>query len=187
MKCSVFIATSVDGFIAKEDGSTDWLHTAGNTDQQDMASVDMGWDSFINSVDCVVMGRKCIDSLLKMGVKPQNWIYGDLRVVVLSNTLKEVPEHLQGYIELYSGELKALVDKLESEGHKHAYIDGGQTIQSFIKDKLMTEMSITRAPILLGTGVPLFGSKTKGVELMEAEAKAFPNDFVQVKYTVKYK
>ena len=89
-------------------------------------------------------------------------------------------------VEMYSGDLLALVSRLESEGHKHAYIDGGTTIQAFINLQLINEMTITRAPVLLGEGKSLFGKVFKDIKLRQAEAIAFPNDFVQVKYKVSY-
>ncbi|CAH1583690.1 dihydrofolate reductase family protein [Vibrio rotiferianus] len=182
MKCSVFIATSVDGYIAKLDGSTDWLHSFDEAPEP----IDMGWEGFIDSVDCVIMGRKCIESLMKMDTKPEFWIYGDRRVIVLSNTLSEVPEHMSGLIELYSGDLSALIRQLEKEGYQNAYIDGGVTIQSFLNLRLISDMSITHAPILLGAGIPLFGNTTQKVKLEHAQAKAFANNFIQVSYNVSY-
>ncbi|WP_241908260.1 dihydrofolate reductase family protein [Vibrio sp. 10N.261.52.A1] len=109
-----------------------------------------------------------------------------MRIIVLSNTLKEAPDNMKDKVEMYSGDLHALVSKLESEGHRHAYIDGGTTIQAFINLQLINEMTITRAPVLLGEGIPLFGKTIKDIKLEQAQATAFANDFVQVKYTVNY-
>ena len=134
-KCSVFIATSVDGFIAKEDGSVDWLHTSGNFDADMGDQADMGMNDYISSIDCMIMGRKCMDMISSMNLTPEQWPYGDTRIIVLSNTIKEAPENLKGKVEMYSGDLQALISNLESEGYKHAYIDGGATIQDFIQVK----------------------------------------------------
>ena len=104
MKCSVYIATSVDGFIAKKDGSVDWLHTAGNGKVITGEHADMGFSKYINSVDCIIMGRKCMQVISDMNLTKEQWPYGNLKIIVLSNTLKEAPENLKDKIELYSGD-----------------------------------------------------------------------------------
>jgi dihydrofolate reductase len=185
MKCSVYIATSVDGYIALPDGDVDWLDTAGNLDA-DMGSEDMGFKSFINSVDCMIMGRKCMEMISSMNLTPEQWPYGDIHIVSLSNTVKEPPKNLQGKVEMYSGNIQDLILKLENSGFKHAYIDGGSTITSFINLKLINEMTITKAPVLLGEGIPLFGKINQRVKLKNAKAVAFQNEFIQVKYSVNY-
>jgi len=186
MKCSVFIATSVDGFIAKEDGSVDWLHTAGNSEVDMGDQADMGMNEYMSTIDCMIMGRKCMDMISSMNLTPEQWPYGDTKIIALSNTVKEVPANLKGKVEMYSGDLQALISKLENEGFKHAYIDGGTTIQAFINLKLIDQITITKAPILLGEGKPLFGKTFKDIKLEKAWTIAFPNDFVQVKYKVNY-
>ena len=185
MKCSVYIATSVDGYIATPDGGVDWLHTSVNL-EADMGTEDMGFQSFMDSVDCMIMGRKCMEMISSMNLTPEQWPYGDVRIVVLSNTVKEPPQNLSGKIEMYSGDIQELIIKLESSGFKHAYIDGGSTITSFINLKLIDEMTITKAPVLLGVGIPLFGKINTSVKLENVKASTFPNDFIQVKYNVNY-
>ncbi len=186
MRCSVYIATSVDGFISKEDGGVDWLHTAGNGKIIKGKHADMGLNDYLASVDCMIMGRKCMDMIASMNLTPEQWFYGNLKIIVLSNTIKEAPENLKGKVEMYSGDILNLISNLESEGYKHAYIDGGTTIQTFINLKLINEMTITKAPILLGEGKPLFGKTFKDIKLEEGAAIVFPNDFIQVKYKVNY-
>lgn len=186
MKCSVFIATSIDGMIARKDGSVDWLHSAGNSNADMGSQSDMGFDDFISSVDCMIMGRKCMEVVSNMNLAPDQWPYGDLRILVLSNTLKSVPSNMEGKVELFSGDLNELMSQLESEGFNHAYIDGGTTIQGFLELKMINEITITIAPLLLGEGIPLFGSIQPGIKFTESKAVAFPNDFVQVKYKVSY-
>jgi len=185
MKCSVYIATSVDGYIATPDGGVDWLHTVGNL-KADMGTEDMGFQAFIDSVDCMIMGRKCMETISSMNLSPEQWPYGALRIIVLSNTINEPPENLRDKVEIHSGDIQSLILKLESGGFKHAYIDGGSTITSFLNLKLIDEMTITKAPVLLGDGIPLFGKINQSVELENAKAIAFPNDFTQVKYNVNY-
>ena len=186
MKCSVFIATSADGFIAAKDGSVDWLHMAGNGKELTKEDADLGLSDYLSSVDCLIMGRKCMEVISNMNLTPEQWFYGDLKIIVLSNTLKEAPDNLKDKVEMYSGDLLTLIAHLEKEGYKHAYVDGGTTIQAFINLKLIDELTITKAPILLGEGIPLFGKTSKNIKLEEAEAMAFVNDFIQLKYKVNY-
>lgn len=185
MKCSVYIATSADGYIATLDGGVDWLHTAGNLDAE-MGDEDMGFSAFMSSVDCMIMGRKCMEMISNMNLTPEQWFYGDMPIIVLSNTIKEPPENLIGKVEMYSGNLHDLILKLEKNGNTHAYIDGGSTITSFINHNLINEMTITKAPVLLGEGLPLFGKINNVIKLENAEAFAFPDDFNQIKYNVTY-
>lgn len=186
MKCSVFIATSVDGFIAKTNGSIDWLHTAGNSNADMGEQADMGWAECLATHDCLIMGRNTMQVISDMNLTPERWPYGDMRIVVLSNTLKEAPENMKDKVEMYSGDLNVLMSKLEDEGHKSVYVDGGTTVQAFINLKLIDEITISRAPILLGEGIPLFGKIANDIKLEQAEATVFANDFIQVKYTVNY-
>lgn len=186
MKCSVFIATSVDGFIAKKDGNVDWLHSSGNGKILTGKNADMGLNAYLSSVDCMIMGRKCMEVISSMNLTPEQWFYGNMKIIVLSNTVKEAPENLKGKVEMYSGDMLSLVTNLEKEGYKHAYIDGGTTIQTFINLKLINEITITKAPIILGEGIPLFGKTFKDVKLVGSEAIAFSNDFIQFKYRVNY-
>ena len=186
MKCSVYIATSLDGYIATPDGGVDWLHSTGNPEADLEDNSDMGFGNFISTVDCMIMGRKCMETISNMNLTPEQWPYGDIHIVVLSNTLKAPPENLAGKVEMFSGELPDLIKKLESKGFGHAYVDGGSTITSFINQKLIDEITITTVPILLGEGISLFGKLNNRVKLEKAEATAFANDFVQTKYKTNY-
>ncbi|UJF17346.1 dihydrofolate reductase family protein [Vibrio sp. SS-MA-C1-2] len=186
MKCTVFIATSVDGYIADKAGSVDWLHTAGNTAAEMGDQVDMGWNQHFASFDCLIMGRKCMEVISNMNLTPEQWPYGDKKIIVLSRTLTEAPENMRDKVELYSGDINQLVNQLAEQGYQHAYIDGGTTIQHFLNLQLIDEMIITRAPILLGGGIPLFGQMDVSIKLEQANSIVYPNDFVQVKYKVSY-
>ena len=186
MKCSVYIATSADGYIATTKGDVNWLHSAGNSEADMSNNPDMGFKAFIASVDCMIMGRKCMDVISSFNLTPEQWPYGDTKVYVLSNSIDEPPENLRGQVEIYSGDISKLISQLETEGYNHAYIDGGTTITAFINLQLINDMIITKAPIILGKGIPLFGEINSSVKLINSEAIAFPNDFVQVKYSVNY-
>lgn len=186
MKCSAFIATSTDGYIATSDGSVDWLHTCGKAEANMEDNPDMGFSAYMASVDCMVMGRKCMEMIASMNLSDEQWPYGDTHIVVLSNTLKTPAENLIGKVEMYAGDINELIKQLESKGFQHAYIDGGSTITCFLNHQLIDEMTITRAPILLGQGIPLFGQLDKPIKLVDSRAQAFANDFVQLQYRVNY-
>jgi dihydrofolate reductase len=179
MKFSVFIATSLDGFIARTDGSIDWLEVAGgeSTDEEDY-----GFGEFFASVDCMIMGRNTMDVVVGMGGA---WPYAGKRVIVLSNTLKAPPETLVGKIEIYSGSINDLAAGLEKEGYQRAYVDGGQTIQSFINESLITDLTINRIPVVLGEGLSLFGKVPADVRLKHVETKTYPVGFVMSTYEVE--
>ncbi len=138
------------------------------------------------SVDCIIMGRKCIEKISSFGLSPEQWPYGDTRIIVLSNTRKEEPHNLKGKVETYSGDIPTLMSRPENEGHRHAYVDGGSTITHFLNLKLINELTITQAPILLGGGMPLFGKIDTPIRLNDAQAKSYSNDFIQIKYIVSY-
>ncbi len=186
MEFSVFIATSADGYIATTDGDVEWLHEAGNPDADMGDNSDMGFGIYIDSVDSMIMGRKCMEMISSFNLTPDQWPYGSTKIFVLSNSVLEAPENLRGKVEMYSGDILGLVSRLEDEGFKHAYVDGGATITSFLNLGLINEMTISIAPILLGEGIPLFGKINKNIRLTNSRAAAFPNEFLQTKYRVNY-
>ena len=185
LKCSVYIATSVDGYIATHDGGVEWLENAGNAETGDREPVgDAGFAAYMASVDCMIMGRKCMEMIASFELTPEQWPYGDIPVFVLSNTVKSPPESLENRVKMYSGDLAALTEQLASDGYTHAYIDGGTTITSFIHLGLLDEICVTQIPILLGGGLPLFGSIERKIKLKNAETTVFSNDFIQWKYRI---
>ncbi|MEH6586240.1 MAG: dihydrofolate reductase family protein [Halioglobus sp.] len=115
---------------------------------------------------------------------PEQWPYGDIPVFVLSSTVKSPPESLGNRVKMYSGDLVHLTEQLAADGYTHAYIDGGATITSFIDLGLLDEICVTQIPILLGGGLPLFGSIERQIKLGNAEATVFSNDFIQWKYNI---
>ena len=170
---SVFIATSLDGFIARLDGELDWLPPA-------EADNDMGYGQFSASVDVLVMGRHTFEKLLSFG----DWLY-DLPVKVLTRSNLTIPEGLQGKVECMQGEPAAILDALTTHGFRHAYIDGGETIQAFIRAELIERLIITRVPVLIGEGLTLFGKlPAKKNTLAWAHVKTFTwsNGLVQSHY-----
>lgn len=148
-KASVFIATSLDGYIARPDGELDWLPAMDPRN-------DMGYGDFVSGVDVLLMGRHTFEKVLSFG----DWPYR-MPVRVLSRAGVEIPDMLDN-VALMSGSPSALLDALSSEGFKHAYIDGGETIQAFIAEGLIQRLILTRVPVLIGEGLPLFGKLRPG-------------------------
>jgi len=171
----VFIATSLDGFIAREDGELDWLM------KQPTAGEDYGYDAFMESVDGIVMGRKTYEKVLSFG----EWSYPK-PVVVPTRTLTEesIPEHLAGRVSVSQEAPAELMQRLGAEGWKRAYIDGGQVIQSFLRAGLIETITVSRIPILLGSGIPLFGGLDEDIDLRHVETKTYPSGIVGSQYEV---
>ena len=142
-----YIATSLDGYIARTNGDISWLDEIPNPENSDF-----GYSEFIINIDAIIMGRHTFEKVLEF----DDWPYEQL-VFVLSNSLKKVPEYLIDRVEIVSGDLKTILEDLEKRELKNLYVDGGKTIQSFLKEDLIDEMIITTVPILLGDGIPLFG------------------------------
>ena len=151
MTIFIYIAVSLDNFIATPDGGLDWLYAIPNPEQSDY-----GFADFIQRVDALVMGRKTFETVLSF----DPWPY-QKPVFVLSRTLAALPEKAIGKAELIIGEPAEVVRILGARGFHNLYVDGGLTIQGFLEADLVDEMIITRVPILLGGGVPLFGSLSK--------------------------
>lgn len=177
IKCSVFIATSLDGFISREDGSIDWLMKA---NALATPGEDGGYKSFISTVDRLIMGRHTYEKVLSF----DEWPYANIPVVVMSSKAITIPEKLRAFVSTSSETPDALVQRLSKEGAKHLYIDGGVTIQRFLTHKLINEMTITLIPVLLGNGRSLFGPLENDIELHHIESRGFEGGFVQVKYRV---
>lgn len=171
----VFIATSLDGYIARKDGQIDWLGCI------DTSNEDHGYDQFISQIDAIVMGSGTFETLSH--ITP--WVY-NLPVVVLSSTLtnQAVPEHLVGKVRFSDQSPENVMKMLELEGCQHVYIDGGQVVQSFLKRGMISDLIITKLPILLGSGRPLFGDLNHDILLNHLHTRSFPSGFVQSKYEV---
>lgn len=175
-KISVFIATSVDGFIARLDGDVAWLHEGEALEDGD----DAGYGEFFNSVAALVMGRGSFEKVLEF----EPWPYGEKPVIVLSKSLAKIPSHLPDVVSIDQASPRALVEKLLERGYMHIYLDGGQVIQSFLRAGLVDEMTITTIPVLIGEGISLFGEIEKDIKLQLLESRSWKNGFVQSKYQV---
>lgn len=174
--CSVFVATSLDGFIARKNNELDWL--PGSDGQT--GSEDYGYNDFFASVDTLVVGR--ITYELAATFKP--WPYQGKKVVVVSSGFPKASKKLAEGVEGTSASLRELVRRLEKAGSRQVYVDGGKTIQSFLQAGLIHEMTITRIPLLIGDGKSLFGSLDHDVKLQHMATRSYENGFVQSKYRI---
>ena len=174
---SVFIATSLDGFIAKPDGDIEWLHA----DFGPSDGGDYGYKTFIDSVDAIVMGRNSYEKVLSFGGK---WPYEVKKVIVLSSGRLDIPGKISSTVSAMSGGPHQIVRQLANEGYAHLYIDGGLTIQKFLEAGLIQKLIITRIPVLLGEGIPLFGPLSGEKKLRHISTSSYTNGFVQSTYEV---
>ena len=172
----VFIATSLDGFVARQDHSLDWL-----LKQPDSEDDDGGFATFMDSVDGLVMGTGSFRTVLGFG----QWPYSK-PVVVLSNSLtaQDIPEELKDKVRLSTAAPADLMQDLQQQGWKRAYIDGGRLVQSFLRQGLITDMTITTVPILIGNGIPLFCNLDRDIDLQVARSRILPTGMVQTTFRV---
>ncbi len=171
MLISVFVGTSLDGFLARPNGAFDFLPVDGGEPH--------GFAEFLASVDAVVMGRNTFDIVRPM--KP--WPYGQKRVVVLTHRKLDLSE-LDAPIEQMSGTPKDIVAQLASSGADHLYLDGGITIQQFLRADLVNRIIITRVPVLVGEGIPLFGSVPHDIQLRHLGTTQYSSGLVKSEYEV---
>ena len=178
-KVSVFIATSLDGYIARENGDLDWLEVANaNMPEED----DGGFAAFMQTVDALVMGRKSYEKVLSFG----EWVYGDTPVIVMSSQPIAFPDGTPNTVTQSSETPAELCVRLFRDGVKHIYVDGGNTIQRFLSAGLVDELTLTLIPILLGSGIPLFGSLKSDVKLSCLNTKRYDCGIVQMHYRVEH-
>ncbi len=175
MIISAYIATSLDGFIARPDGGLDWLPKPVEGGE------DYGYNRFFASIDAVVMGRNTFDTVLSFG----EWAYGNKRFFVLSSQpLQQLPDFVPVVVERRACLPAELADELRELGIQCVYVDGGKTIQSFLRAGLLDEITITTIPVLIGQGIPLFRSLEADVKLKLIESRAFEDGLVQNHYAV---
>src|SRR5579862_7484040 len=174
MRVSVFIGTSVDGFIARLDGSLDFLPADGGEPH--------GYNEFFGSVDALVIGRKTFETVLCFDA----WPYGKKRVVVLSSRPIDLAQVRGGIVERMGGDPGEIVKKLAADGVQHVYVDGGITIQRFLRAGLVHSLTITRVPVLIGEGIPLFGSLPRDLKLRHMATQTYASGLVKSEYEIVY-
>src|SRR5580693_8385697 len=172
MTASVFIGTSVDGFIARPNGDLDFLPQGGGEPH--------GYDEFMASVDALVIGRNTFEKVMSF----EGWPYGEKRVVVLSSRPVDLSVVRNGVVEQMSGSPAEIVSQLAATGAHHLYIDGGITIQGFLRAGLIQRLIITRVPVLIGEGIPLFGTLPRDIRLRHVATRHYPSGLVQSEYEV---
>lgn len=171
MRASVFIGTSVDGFIARPGGALDFLPPGGGEEH--------GYEAFMASVDALVIGRGTFETVEKF----EEWPYGEKRVVVLTSRPLDL-SRIRGRVERMNGPPHEIAARLDAEGVRHAYVDGGVTIQRFLRAGLIQRLIVTRVPVLIGSGIPLFGALDADIRLRHVATRAFASGLVQSEYAV---
>ncbi len=172
MKVSVFCAASLDGFLARADDSIDWL--------KPFEGDPHGYEEFVATIDAVLIGRRTFEVVLGFG----QWFYTK-PVFVLSRTLKSLTLPQGAVCELISGEPREVLHRLKQLGYHHIYIDGGMVIQQFLRAGLLDTLTVTHIPIVLGDGIPLFGSLGREVHVRHVATRTFPSGMVQSTYDVE--
>jgi len=172
MRASVFVGTSVDGFIARANGALDFLPPGGGEPH--------GYDEFIATVDALVIGRNTFDTVLTF----DTWPYGAKPVFVLTSRPLQMPASPAAVVERLSGEPADIVAQLSSRGIQHIYVDGGITIQQFLQAGLIQRLIITRVPVLIGNGLPLFGPLGSDISLRHVRTRQYASGLVQSEYVV---
>ena len=172
MTVSVFIGTSLDGFIARPNGDLDFLPEDGGEPH--------GYNEFFASVDALVIGRKTFEKVLTF----EAWTYCDKRIVVLSSRPVDLSVAGGGVVEQMAGSPAEIVSQLAASGAHHLYVDGGITIQEFLRAGLIQRLIITRVPVLIGEGIPLFGALPRDVRLRHIATRHYPSGLVQSEYQV---
>lgn len=170
MKASVFIGMSVDGFIARANGDLDFLSAGGDEPH--------GYDEFIATVDALVIGRNTFDTVLTF----DTWPYAKPVFVLSTRPLAAAP--LGAVVERMSGAPADIVSQLAARGFSHIYVDGGITIQRFLQAGLIQRLIITRVPVLIGTGIPLFGGLDHDIALTHISTRTYPSGLVTSEYAV---
>ncbi len=169
---SIYIAVSIDGYIARKDGSLDWLDRVSGFDD------DYGFQKLMGSIDAVILGRKTYEVASTM---PDP--YPEKRIIVLSNNLDSVKNGM----ELYKGDLMNLVVKLHRDGIKHIWVDGGSTVSQFLSLQLVDEMTLSVIPVILGSGIPLFHVIGKEISCRLISSESYRSGLVQLHYEIMMK
>jgi dihydrofolate reductase len=170
----VFIGKSLDGYIAGKNGELDWLDMIPNPENNGM-----GYHKFMSEIDAVVMGKTTFETVSSFDIE---WPYAK-QVFVLSSTLKEIPEVLKDKVTLLKGNVTDVLNTIHNKGFYTLYIDGGKTVQNFLKEDLIDELRISTLPILLGGGISLFDALPKSLKFDHVKTEVFLGQIVQSHYT----
>jgi dihydrofolate reductase len=174
MKTSVYVETSLDGFIARKDGDIDWLVKFQNHE------VSKSYEEFISRIDTIVIGRGTYETVLNF----PSWPY-EKKVFVLSTSIKQIPDSLKGKASILSMKPKELLNFLSNEGFSNIYVDGGKVIQDFLKEDCIDELIVTKVPVLIGSGIPLFGDLDNDLQFKHIRTDIYSNGLVKSHYERK--
>jgi dihydrofolate reductase len=169
---SVFVGVSVDGFLARPDGALDFLPEGGGEPH--------GYEQFTAGVDALVIGRKTFETVRAF----PEWPYGSQRVVVLSGGPLALPSLREGSVERMAGTPAQILERLSAQGLGQVYVDGGLTIQGFLRAGLVRRLVVTRVPVLIGQGIPLFGALPADVILRHVATRSYASGLVQSEYWI---
>lgn len=169
-KISIYIAASIDGYIARKDDSLDWLDRVGGFDD------DYGFKKHVDNIDALIIGRKTYEVATTV---PDP--YPGKRVIVLSNSLNSVRSDM----ELYCGDLTDLLSSLHKDGIQHIWIDGGKTISQFLALQIVDTITLSIIPIILGSGIPLFNPIDKEIACKAISSQTYPSGLIQLKYEIQ--
>lgn len=172
----VFIAKSLDNFIARKNGDLDWLEMIPNPEH-----LDMGYHALIKRIDALVMGKVTFLKVMSFGIP---WPY-EKHVFVLSNSLHDIPKNLESKVSILKGDEREVVNLIHQKGYYNLYIDGGKVIQNFLKQDLIDELIISTIPVLLGDGIPLFSQLTDSLEFKHESTQVYLGEVVQSSYIRK--
>jgi len=172
----VFIATSMDGYIADRDGGIGWLDTI-----PEINTIDSGYDAFTSEIDAFVFGRVTFETVCSFDM---DWFYTK-PVFVVSNTLEEIPQKYKGKAFLIKGTVLEILAHIHQKGYYRLYIDGGGLIQNFLKEDMIDELVITTIPVLLGGGTPLFSSLSEQLHFECKRTTLYLDAIVQNHYVRK--
>ncbi|OQS37218.1 dihydrofolate reductase family protein [Chromobacterium haemolyticum] len=176
LSTSAYLATSLDGFMARADGALDWLEQVACEDE------DYGYADFMATVDVLLMGSATFRKVLSF----PEWPYAGLRVVVASRSLQpaDIPAALRSQVELSAAAPPHLLADLRTSGARHVYVDGGRLVSAFLRAGLLDRLILNRVPALLGAGIPLFSGLDGDVRLQHQSTRAYASGLLQSSYLI---
>jgi len=174
MKVTYYVASSIDGYIAKENGDVSWLDDLG------ISMEETGYDHFFSSVDGLVMGRNTYNFVFDYGT----WPYEDKPAWVCTSTELNVMEGCQLQKAIKPSDVVKEAGEL---GLKHLWlVGGGKLAGSFIQEKMLTHLSISQMPIILGSGIKLVDGLTESIRLKSGKVQQYQSGFSQLEFEIEY-